>query len=142
MGIMPSIFDVEVQSLATKSSNHLPTVSIVCPFFNESEGIGSFFSAVIPVLDALPARYELICVDDGSTDDTLDLLTEATAKYSSVKVLELSRNFGKEAAVTAGIDHSSGEAVVIIDADLQDPPHLIAEMYDQWVSGFDVVLAR
>ena len=131
-----------LKNRSNKPSDQQPLVSVVCPFFNENDGIDSFFSAVVPILDALPATYELICIDDGSTDSTLQALTNAASNNAAVKVIELSRNFGKESAITAGIDHSAGDAVVIIDADLQDPPHLITEMYEQWACGFEVVLAK
>jgi glycosyltransferase involved in cell wall biosynthesis len=121
----------------------LKTVSIVVPCFNEAEGIGPFRAALMPVLDAIPGiAWEIICVDDGSTDATLAVLIEIAAADARFRVVELSRNFGKEAAMTAGLDSSRGDAVIPIDADLQDPPELIAEMIAAWRSGAEVVLAR
>ena len=108
--------------------------------YNESEVIDHFFEAVTPILNLLP-DWEIICVDDGSTDDTLHRLYEISEKEERIKVIALSRNFGKEAALTAGIDYATGDAVIPIDADLQDPPELITDMVTKWKEGFDVVLA-
>ena len=118
-------------------------VSIVVPFHNEAAGTGRFFGELLPVLAQLPAyRFEIICVDDGSTDSTLEQLVAQHERDARVRVLELSRNFGKEAALTAGIDAARGEAMIAMDADLQDPPALIARLIEEWARGADVVLAR
>jgi len=117
-------------------------VSIVVPFFNEAEAVAGFHAALVPALDAMPEQnWEIICVDDGSTDATLAALIELTAD-PRFKILELSRNFGKEAALTAGLDAALGDAVIPMDADLQDPPALIPEMIAAWEAGAEVVLAR
>jgi len=117
-------------------------VSIVVPFFNEVETISGFCAGLLPVLEAMPETdWEIICIDDGSTDATLAALIALTAD-PRFKVLELSRNFGKEAALTAGLDAARGDAVIPIDADLQDPPALIPEMIAAWEAGAEVVLAR
>ena len=115
-------------------------ISIVTPFFNEEESLNIFFKEVEYALSDF--RYEIICVDDGSSDKTLEGLLEHKDRNQSIKVVELSRNFGKEAALTAGLKAATGDAVVIIDADLQDPPELISEMVEKWQDGFDVVLAK
>ncbi len=117
-----------------------PLISLVVPMKNESAGINALFERVIPILET-QGSWEIICIDDGSTDDTLVHLENARAKNDKIKILSLSRNFGKEAALTAGLDHSSGEVVVPIDADLQDPPELIPEMISKWKEGYKVVLA-
>lgn len=118
-------------------------LSIVVPFFNEGAGVQAFDDALRPLLAALPGYLvEIICVDDGSTDDTLDRLLVLARTNPQYRVIELSRNFGKEAALTAGLDASSGQAVVPIDADLQDPPALIKRLIEMWEAGADVVLAR
>jgi glycosyltransferase involved in cell wall biosynthesis len=118
-------------------------VSIVVPFHNEAAGAGRFFGELLPVLAQLPAyRFEIICVDDGSTDSTLEQLVAQHERDARVRGLELSRNFGKEAALTAGIDAARGEAMIAMDADLQDPPALIARLIEEWARGADVVLAR
>lgn len=118
-------------------------VSLIVPFYNESAGVTYFTSTVLPVLDSiLDTNWEIICVDDGSKDDTLAQLIELSRQDHRFRVLELSRNFGKEAALTAGIDAALGNAIIPIDADLQDPPELIREMIKAWRQGAEVVLAR
>ena len=116
-----------------------PLVSVVVPFFNEEKAVDRFFQTIIDVLEDIDAHWEIICVDDGSSDKTLEHLITAAHANSSVSVLALSRNFGKEAALTAGIESASGDVVVLIDADLQDPPGLMADMLTKWREGYDVV---
>lgn len=119
-------------------------ISIVCPFYNEGVGVEAFFDAITAETTTLKNyNFEVICIDDGSKDDTLDRLIEISKKDSRFIVIELSRNFGKEAALTAGLDESHGDAVIPIDADLQDPPCLIGRLIEAWEdSGVDVVLAK
>ena len=118
-------------------------VSIVVPFYNEAEGVEVFYQTTLPILDGVPnARFEVICIDDGSSDNTLSKLIALTKRDSRFLVIELSRNFGKEAALTAGIDAACGDAVIPIDADLQDPPELIPALISEWQKGAEVVLAR
>ena len=118
-------------------------VSIVTPFFNEGEGIKHFYSVITQTMESLPEfKFEIICVDDGSSDNTLDQLIALSQNDSRVTVLEFSRNFGKEPAMTAGIDAASGDCVIPIDADLQDPPSLIPKMLKEWQQGAEVVLAK
>lgn len=118
-------------------------VSIVVPFFNEGENVKTFHTSISSVLEKLSDfEFEIVCIDDGSRDNTLEHLVSIAAVDSRYKVLELSRNYGKEAALTAGIDHARGDAVIPIDADLQDPPELIGPMLAEWVKGYEVVLAR
>jgi len=118
-------------------------ISIVAPFHNETEGVAGYHAALCEVAKSLPGyRFEFVCVDDGSADATLEQLVALTQTDRRVRVLELSRNFGKEAALTAAIDAALGDAVIPIDADLQDPPELIPEMIAQWERGADVVLAH
>jgi glycosyltransferase involved in cell wall biosynthesis len=125
------------------SAGGQPTLSIVVPFFNEGAGVEAFQLGVQPTIDALEGiDVEVVCVDDGSTDDTLRRLLRLSAARPQYKVLELSRNFGKEAALTAGLDAATGDAVVVMDADLQDPPRLVLEMVEAWLGGAEVVLAR
>lgn len=120
-----------------------PLVSIVTPFYNEGEGIWIYFESIRTLIDKLDsARFEVICVDDGSRDNTLELLCQLPVQDTRFRVVELSRNFGKEAAMSAGLDLARGDAVVVIDADLQDPPELIGDMIARWQAGADVVLAR
>jgi glycosyltransferase involved in cell wall biosynthesis len=118
-------------------------ISLVVPCFNEAEAIARFCPAIWPVLEAIPeTAWEIVFVDDGSTDNTLLQLVALAKADPRVRVIEFSRNFGKEAALTAGIDAARGAAVIPIDADLQDPPSLIADMVAAWTAGAEVVLAR
>lgn len=117
-------------------------LSIVCPMHNEETALVPFFSQLLPVLRQTGLRCEIICVNDGSQDATLGKLLDMRQRIEELRVIDLSRNFGKEAAMTCGIDHARGNAVVVIDADLQDPPELILEMVGLWHQGFDVVLAQ
>lgn len=128
----------------TEYSCENPTfVSIVVPFYNEGSAVDCFYPALVNVLDRIPTvSFEIVCIDDGSSDDTLTRLRALAARDQRLHVIELSRNFGKEAALTAGIDAARGDAVIPIDADLQDPPELIADLIASWQKGADVVLAR
>lgn len=117
-------------------------ISIVCPMFNEADMIHRFLDALFPVLEELNRSFEMICVNDGSTDDTFDILMQEKQHRGHITVINLSRNFGKEAALTAGLAHAAGRAIIPMDADLQDPPELIPEMVAYWDKGYDVVLAR
>jgi len=120
-----------------------PAVSLVVPFYNEGAAVEVFFETISPILARIgTVAFEIVCIDDGSGDDTLARLLAASRFDRRIKVLELSRNFGKEAALTAGLDAATGDAVIPMDADLQDPPELIIEMIEKWRLGADVVLAR
>jgi len=114
-------------------------LSIVTPMHNEAEVLDAFFARLDAVIGGLGMEVEIVCVDDGSRDSTLGALMLRAMRDRRVKVVALARNFGKEAALTAGIDASRGDAVVPIDADLQDPPELIAEFVKRWEEGYDVV---
>lgn len=116
-------------------------VSILVPMYNEKEVADIFFNAIIPVLNDLPVAWEIICVNDGSKDETLDILWRWNAAEPRIKVINLSRNFGKESALTAALDYASGDAVIPVDADMQDPPSVIPELVDAWRKGFDIVNA-
>lgn len=125
------------------SLNTNPLISIICPFYNESLGVNAFYEALCEVIDLISTcHFEVLCIDDGSRDDTLMLLIGISKKDSRFKVIELSRNFGKEAALTAGINLAKGDAIIPIDSDLQDPPELIPQMIQEWLNGADVVLAK
>ena len=115
---------------------------MVCPMHNEAECLNAFFIRLLAALKELKISFEIVCINDGSDDSTLQGLYGWRALDSRIRVIDLSRNFGKEAALTCGIDYATGEAVVPIDADLQDPPELIGEMVKVWRQGFDVVLAQ
>ena len=116
-------------------------LSIVIPFYNEEPNIDYLFERLILVLEPLEMTYEIVCVNDGSKDNTLKLLVEYHQRNPAIKVVNFSRNFGKEIALTAGIDYTTGDAVIPIDADLQDPPELIVELIAKWREGYDVVYA-
>ena len=121
-----------------------PYMSLVVPMYNEAEGIAPFFERAEAVLDELLeqgtiSNYEIICVNDGSSDDTVYHLNDHHARNPRIKVLDLSRNFGKEAALTAGMANVNGDVVVPIDADLEEPPELITEFLKQWRNGFDII---
>ncbi len=117
-------------------------VSIVTPFFNEEEVVNIFIDEICKVMDDTGCTYEIVCVNDGSCDGTLEKLISKKGNSGNIRIIDLSRNFGKEAALTAGIDHATGEVVIPIDADLQDPPELISELLKKWREGYDVVLAK
>ena len=114
-------------------------LSLIIPMHNEAEVLPTTLAAIHAVLGELGVDYEIIGVDDGSTDATFDVLSRLSASDARLKGLRLSRNFGKEAALSAGLDHCRGDMVVPIDADLQDPPALIADFITLWEAGYDVV---
>jgi glycosyltransferase involved in cell wall biosynthesis len=114
-------------------------VSLVVPVFNEEMSIALFLETVSAVLARENLRYEMIFVNDGSRDATLEVLRAEKAGDDSIRILSLSRNFGKDAAMTAGIDHASGDVVIPIDVDLQDPPELIGRFVERWRRGADMV---
>jgi glycosyltransferase involved in cell wall biosynthesis len=123
--------------------SHLNSVelSIVVPLYNEEANIDYLFERLRSVLDRMQTNYEIVCVNDGSKDNTLFCLIQHHQQNSAIKVVNLSRNFGKEIALTAGIDYATGAAIIPIDADLQDPPELIEELVAKWKEGYDVVYA-
>jgi glycosyltransferase involved in cell wall biosynthesis len=115
-----------------------PLVSLIVPVFNEQLAVPIFLERVAAGLCLPDARLEIIFVNDGSTDDTLGVLLGVSAARADVRVVNLTRNFGKEAAMSAGLDYAEGDAVVLIDVDLQDPPELIAVFMDHWRQGYDI----
>lgn len=117
-------------------------LSIVVPCYNEESNINHLLERLMAVLEPLQITYEIVCVNDGSQDNTLNRLIDYHYVNNTIKVINLSRNFGKEIALTAGLDYAKGKAVIPIDADLQDPPELIIEMIDKWRQGYDVVYAK
>jgi dolichol-phosphate mannosyltransferase len=114
-------------------------LSVVVPCFNEQEVLGETHRRLVSVLEKLALSFEIVYVDDGSTDSTPHLLRQLQASDGRVRVVRLSRNFGHQNAITAGLQHSSGNAIVVIDADLQDPPEVIGEFVQRWRQGCDVV---
>ncbi len=119
----------------------LPSLSIVVPIFNEQLNLAGFFSRLLPVLEQTGRAWEVICIDDGSKDESVALLQALHRDDPRIKLLVLSRNFGKEAALSAGLAYAKGAAVIPIDADLQHPPELIPDLIAKWQEGYDVVYA-
>jgi glycosyltransferase involved in cell wall biosynthesis len=119
-----------------------PTFSVVVPAYNEAGSLPALMVRLVPVMDALGEGWEVVLVNDGSTDATLDAMQQLRAVDPRIAIVNLSRNFGKEAATTAGLDHARGDAVILLDADLQDPPELILELVAAWRRGFDTVYAQ
>ena len=116
-----------------------PLLSLVVPVFNEEESIDIFLDTVTPLLERYGLRFEIVFVNDGSHDNTLGHLLDRGADDRRLRVVNLSRNFGKEAALTAGIDHARGDVIVPMDIDLQDPPALIEPFMARWRDGYDIV---
>ena len=116
-------------------------LSIVVPCYNEEEAVPVFLSTVSPILETIGIDYEIVFIDDGSKDSTVKVITGMSARYPATRLVELSRNFGKEAAMTAGFTYASGDAIIPMDVDLQDPPELIPAMIQKWQDGVKVVHA-
>ena len=114
-----------------------PLVSVVCPVYCEEETIDVFYGRLKGALEGV--RHEILFVNDGSTDRSAEILRGICAADRDTKLLDLSRNFGHQLAITSGLDHASGDAVVVIDSDLQDPPEVITRMLERWRAGYDVV---
>lgn len=121
--------------------NEKPRYSIIAPIYNEAPNIPHLYTRVTQVLEKTGEPWELVMVDDGSSDGSKGLIRELADQDSRVRPVIFARNFGHQIAVTAGLDYSRGEAVVIIDADLQDPPEVILDLIDKWKEGYEVVYA-
>ena len=117
-------------------------LSLIVPVFNEEEVIGTSFARMDEAMRALPYEYEIIYINDGSRDDTMAHLRKIAAENSHVKVLSFSRNFGHQLAVTAGMDAAKGDALIVIDVDLQDPPEVIAKLVEAWEQGADIAYGK
>src|SRR5437868_3774806 len=117
-------------------------LSIIIPIFNEQENIALLFERLNVVISKITGQSEYIFINDGSTDNSISIIKSLAAIHQNIKFIDFSRNFGHQVAVTAGLDHCSGKAVVIIDADLQDPPELIGQLYEKWKEGYEVVYAQ
>ena len=127
---------------STETAAPKPLISVVVPAYNEEAVLAAFHTRMSALFDQLPAyRCEMIFVNDGSSDRTQAIIDELCTRDTRVASVNLSRNFGKEIAMTAGFDHARGDAVIVIDADLQDPPELIFEFVREWEKGFDIVYA-
>jgi glycosyltransferase involved in cell wall biosynthesis len=125
-----------------KGEARRPKISVVVPMLNEERGLGPLIDRLRPVLDGLGHDWEVICVDDGSTDNTLAVLKGLNDQDPRIKSISLSRNFGKEIATAAGLSFTTGDAAIIMDADLQHPPELIADFVRRWREGYDVVFGQ
>lgn len=136
--------DIPISSVNSfpKESTDNNTLSIVIPCYNESDNLQILHARLLTVLTALPFRIELIYVDDGSKDDTADQVRMLDGSGITLRLIALSRNFGKEIAMTAGLEHTTGDAAIVIDGDLQDPPEVIPLLIAEWLAGFDVVYAQ
>lgn len=116
-------------------------ISIISPCYNEEQMVEIFFSNLTPILNNLPNyQFEIVIINDGSNDKTLDNLKSASASDSRIKIIDLNRNFGKEIALTAGLDNADGDAAIIFDFDLQDPLSLISDFLTEWEKGFEAVI--
>jgi len=133
--------DARLMSDPPRSSEARPELSVVAPLFNERENIAELYRRTTDSVRAIGLDYEMVLVDDGSRDGTPELIDDLRDRDPHVVVVRLSRNFGHQAAVSAGLDHARGAAVVVIDGDLQDPPELIADFVEKWREGFEVVYA-
>ena len=119
----------------------VPVLSFVIPFYNEAANVTNLYERLRAVMANRSESWECVCVNDGSTDGTLEALMALHTQDARIRVIDLSRNFGKEAALTAGLDYAQGQAAIPLDADLQDPPELIPALVEKWQEGFDVVNA-
>jgi len=130
------------QSAEGASREQPPLVSVVVPFYNESASVSDLFDALYPVLEKTACRFEVVAIDDGSSDETWQQLKVVLPHRRNLKIIRLSRNFGKEAAVSAGLETAAGDAVIVLDGDLQHPPELIDQMIPLWIQhGFEIVEA-
>ena len=123
------------------TNQQTPIITAVIPAYNESQGLNKAITKIAEILDACEKNWEIVIVDDGSSDQTYQQIVQLSEAESRIKGLALSRNFGKEAAMLAGLEQAKGKAVIILDSDLQHPPNLIPEMIDKWHSGAQIVHA-
>jgi dolichol-phosphate mannosyltransferase len=119
----------------------MPDVSVVIPVFNEEDTLEALLARLVPALERISLRFEIVFVDDGSRDRSLEMLRAYHEADTRVKCVSLSRNFGHQVAVTCGLDHAAGRAVIVMDGDLQDPPEILPDLVARWREGFDVVYA-
>ena len=130
------MISADMQAKASYRKSGRPELSVIVPVFNEADNILPLIARLLPVLGRCVASFEVIFIDDGSSDATLDLLRRANDEDPRIRAVSFSRNFGKEIAIAAGLDHANGEAVVIMDADLQHPPELIDSFVARWRDGY------
>jgi len=141
---MPNVgLSVTIETMTTNdvSTHDRPVYSVVAPVYNESGGLRKFYDRVKATMDSLGKPWELVMVNDGSRDSSLEVMRQLHDEDPRVKVVDFARNFGHQIAVTAGMDYASGDAIAIIDSDLQDPPETIKDMVEKWKEGYEVVFA-
>ena len=122
-----------------KSQDSQETVSVVIPFYNEADQVGLTLEATEAVLKGTGLDYEILALDDGSRDRTWEVLLDYAGRHPGIRLIRLSRNFGKEAGLCAGLDQARGDAVIVMDGDLQHPPRYIPEMIALWQEGYQLV---
>jgi len=127
--------------MATKPKISTPIYSVVAPVYNENESVSAFSERVTEVMARLGSAWELVLVDDGSTDGSTEKIRKLAKENHHIRPVIFARNFGHQIAVTAGLDYARGDAVIIIDADLQDPPEVMLDLISKWKDGFEVVYA-
>jgi polyisoprenyl-phosphate glycosyltransferase len=130
-----------LSSVGTEKTDAGPIFSVIAPIYNEQESLPELYRRITEIMDSTGEPWELLLVNDGSTDHSEAMIRELAGQDSRVRPILFARNFGHQIAVTAGLDYSRGQAVIIIDADLQDPPELILEMIEKWREGYEVVYA-
>jgi dolichol-phosphate mannosyltransferase len=140
---MPAFINMKTQTIPATNNHPMteqtPIFSIIAPVYNEEEGLPELHRRIAEVMDGVGEPWELVLVNDGSRDKSAEIMASLHEQDKRVRGLSLSRNFGFQIAVTAGLDHAQGQAVVLTDADLQDPPEVIPEMIAKWREGYDVV---
>lgn len=136
---MNTIESVTIEPVNAAQRRSRPFISIIAPCFNEADNIDLFAQSLHKIVAGADFDYELVFIDDGSTDDTREKLIALSKAHDEIRVIVFSRNFGKEAAMTAGLDHAQGDAIIVMDVDLQDPPELIHDFIAKWREGYDVV---
>jgi dolichol-phosphate mannosyltransferase len=124
-----------------KADGAVPEISVIIPVYNEEDTLGVLIERLVTVLDGFGETFELVFIDDGSHDRSLEMLRDFHAKDARIKCLSLSRNFGHQVAVSCGLDHAAGRAVIVMDGDLQDPPEILPDLVGKWREGYDVVYA-
>jgi dolichol-phosphate mannosyltransferase len=129
------------RSISPAADTH-PVISVVAPVYNEGPTLPLFCQRVIAALEPLGEPFEVVLINDGSRDNSLDVMRELHARDPRLKVINFSRNFGHQVAITAGIDYAGGDAVVVIDSDLQDPPEVIPQLIAKWREGYGIVFAQ
>lgn len=133
----------ESYNTSRPSETNIPLISLVVPAYNEADVIQFFYDRMYKLFDSLPDYcFEMIFVNDGSQDQTQSIIEQLALQDNRIACISLTRNFGKEIAMTAGLDHAKGDAMIIIDVDLQDPPELIVTFIEEWQNGYDIVYAR